>query len=165
MDSISETRLASVYPDLASKIRQMADQLASEGIYIRVTAGLRTIEEQDALYAQGRTTAGQVVTNARGGQSYHNFGMAVDCIPSQDGINLPYSPDWNDTHPAWKRMIEIAESLGLNCGADWAHFKDMPHFQLTGNWPVGEPPQEQALALLNQGMQAVWDEAYSTATT
>lgn len=164
MDSISETRLAAVYPELATKIRQIAEQLASEGIYIRVTAGLRTVEEQDSLYAQGRTSPGQVVTNARGGQSYHNFGMAVDCIPSVNDVNLPYEPDWNDSHPAWKRMIELAEAAGLNCGADWVHFKDMPHFQLTGKWPIGAPPDE-ALNLVNQSFQAVWDEAYGPVTT
>jgi peptidoglycan L-alanyl-D-glutamate endopeptidase CwlK len=160
MDDVSEERLAQVYPELAEKIRQMASTLTAANINIRVTAGLRTVAEQDELYAKGRTTPGPIVTNAKGGQSYHNLGMAVDIVPSVDAFDLPYLPDWDESHPAWKHMIKIGESLGLNCGADWEHFKDMPHFQLTGKWPVGEPPEE-ALNLLTNGIEQVWDAAYS----
>src|SRR5512146_24015 len=103
MDAISEARLKLVCPLLATKIREMADLLAGEGIAIRVTQGLRTWAEQDALYAQSRTAPGPKVTNCKGGYSYHNFGLAVDCVPDdieRDG----FQPDWNVTHPVWQRM-------------------------------------------------------------
>lgn len=158
MDTVSEARLSLVAPAIAEKVRAMAVMLDNEGIVIRVTQGLRTIAEQDALYAQGRTTPGKVVTNCKGGHSYHNFGLAVDCCPSTHGVGQPFSPDWTESHPAWQRMVETGRAVGLNCGADWEHFKDVPHFQLTGRWPVGAPP-EQARVLIAQGLPAVWDAA------
>jgi len=162
MDSASETRLKAVLPALADKVRKMADLLAGEGILIRVTQGLRTVAEQDALYAQGRTKPGSIVTNCPGGHSYHNFGLAVDCCPSTHGPDQPFEPDWNESHPAWKAMVKAGESVGLNCGADWQHFKDVPHFQLTGKWPVGAPPAE-ARTLVAKGLPAVWQAAFSEA--
>jgi peptidoglycan L-alanyl-D-glutamate endopeptidase CwlK len=162
MDSVSEARLKDIVPALADKVRQMADILLKEGIVIRITQALRTVAEQDALYAQGRTKPGSKVTNCPGGHSYHNFGLAVDCCPSTDGPDKPFNPDWNESHPSWKRMVAVGESLGLNCGADWIHFKDVPHFQLTGHWPVGAPPQE-ARAFIAKGLPAVWAAAFAQA--
>lgn len=157
MDSVSEQRLSQVYPALAAKIRQMADTLAGEGIEIRVVQGLRTTAEQDALYAQGRTAPGKIVTNCRGGHSYHNFGLAVDCVPSTQGPDQPYNPDWNNQHPAWQKMVDAGVALGLDSGAQWEHFKDFPHFQLTGPFPEGAPNAECQSLLASKGMQAVWD--------
>lgn len=154
MDSVSEARLASVCPQLADKIRQMATMLATENIVIRVTQGLRTWDEQQALYNQGRTTPGKIVTNAQPGYSYHNFGLAVDCVI----MNSDNLPDWNSTHPAWKRMISVGESLGLVSGSEWRTFPDFPHFQLTGVLPVS--PNNMVRELYkDSGMQAVWAKA------
>ena len=160
MDAPSENKLNQIFPPLADKIRQMATLLANENIYIRVTQGLRTFAEQDALYAQGRSKPGGIVTNCQGGHSYHNFGLAVDCCPSTAGPGQPFNPDWNQAHSSWKRMVEVGETLGLNCGADWDHFKDVPHFQLTGGWPVGAPPQ-QARDLIPNGLNRVWQAAFA----
>jgi peptidoglycan LD-endopeptidase CwlK len=156
MDRQSEERLSKVHPILANKVRTMADQLQQEGIYVRVVQGLRSIEEQDALYAQGRTSPGKIVTDCRGGFSYHNFGLAADVVPSEAGIDKSYNPDWDESHPTWKRMVQIAESLGLNAGADWRTFRDWPHFQLTGKYPVGHPPDEVRNVYRSGGLKAVW---------
>lgn len=171
MDSVSEQRLALIYPPLADKIRQMANTLAAEGIEIRVVQGLRTVAEQDALYAKGRTTPPigkkYEVTNCPGGFSYHGFGLATDCVPSIYGPDQPYNPDWNKTHPDWQKMEAIGKSLGLDCGALWRTFKDAPHFQYTGGYPEGEPSLGCRELLANSGMQAVWDavtEYYAAAT-
>ena len=154
MDAISEQRLSLVMPELADKIHQLAEQLEAENIVIRVTQGLRTVEEQDALYAQGRTLPGSVVTNCRGGSSYHNFGLACDCVPSLPGYT--YIPDWNDQHPTWKRMEELGASLGLTVGANWRTFPDAPHFQISGNFPVGEPNDELRQIYATGGLVAAW---------
>jgi peptidoglycan L-alanyl-D-glutamate endopeptidase CwlK len=159
MEPVSEERLKLVYPGLAEKVRQMADILLKEGILIRVTQGLRTVAEQCALYAQGRSKPGKVVTNCQGGHSYHNFGLAVDCCPSTDAVDKPFKPEWDETRPAWKRMVQVGESVGLNSGSAWIHFKDVPHFQLTGKWPVGAPPSE-ARVLITEGLPAVWKVAF-----
>lgn len=157
MDDISEHRLKLVYPILADKIRQLHDLLEKEGIEIRVIMGLRTWEEQDALYAKGRTTEGPRVTNAHGGQSWHNFGLAVDVCPSQYGPDKPYTPDWNESHPAWKRMVEAGVSLGLTSGAFWRTIHDVPHFQFTGLWPA--TPNDAVRELYKAGgLKATWEE-------
>jgi peptidoglycan L-alanyl-D-glutamate endopeptidase CwlK len=158
LDDISEQRLLQVMPALGDRVRQMAAILAQEGIRIRVVQGLRTVEEQDALYAQGRTSPGKVVTNCAGGRSYHNFGLAVDCVPSINGFNMEYAPDWDGQHPAWKRMEAVGQSLGLDSGAMWRSFPDMPHFQFTGRFPEGEPSDEVRKLFAAGGLQRVWAE-------
>lgn len=157
MDSVSEARLQSIYPPLADKLRQMAGMLEQEGIAIRVVQALRTWAEQDDLYAQGRTKAGSIVTNCPGGKSYHNFGLAVDCVPSTQGPGQPFTPDWNNQHPTWQRMVAVGTSLGLDSGATWRTFKDYPHFQLTGRFPEGAPNEEVQQLYKNGGNQAVWN--------
>lgn len=158
MDAISEARLQQVFPTLADKIRKLHDMLEQEGIEIRVVQALRSWQQQDALYAQGRTTPGNKVTNCPGGHSYHNFGLAVDCVPSERGPEFPYNPDWHANHPQWKRMETIGVSLGLDSGAGWRSFPDAPHFQLTGRFPEGAPTDEVRQLFKDGGMTAVWDE-------
>jgi peptidoglycan L-alanyl-D-glutamate endopeptidase CwlK len=156
MDAISEARLNLVHPILADKVRRMAAMLEGEKIAIRVVQGMRSWADQEALYQQGRTTKGQRVTNCPGGYSYHNFGLAVDCVPDEQWDDGKFVPDWNSAHPQWKRMEEVGESLGLENGADWRSFPDAPHFQLTGRFRVGSPPDEVRQIFKDGGMEAVW---------
>jgi peptidoglycan L-alanyl-D-glutamate endopeptidase CwlK len=160
MDNVSEQRLSQVHPQLAAITRQLADGLAAKGIYVRVVEGLRTWEEQDALYAQGRTTPGKIVTNAAGGSSYHNYGQAVDLVPSTAGPESPYVPNWNPKDPSYKTMQEDGEDLGLTSGARWITIPDPPHFQLTGTLPVSPDAATkaayQAAGGGDAGIKAVW---------
>lgn len=152
MDSISEARLQLVCPTLALKIVTLSVMLADENIIFRVTQGLRTWSDQDALYQQGRTTPGKIVTNAPAGLSWHNFGLAVDLVP------LDPLPDWDISHPIWRRLIAAGESLGLYSGDEFTHFKDEPHMQLTGRFPVS-PNDEVRQIFREAGMESVWREA------
>lgn len=172
MDAISQARLSLVHPALASKIGQMADMLADEFSF-RVTQGVRSWNEQAALYAQGRESLAQVnamrlavnwapitdvqnvvVTHAAPGYGWHNFAMAVDTVP--DDTTLPgFQPDWNESHPAWQRMIDVGTSLGLVNGKSW---RDEPHFQLTGRFPV-TPTDEVRQLFKDGGTQAVWESS------
>ncbi len=122
---------------------------------IQVTQGLRSWNEQDALYAQGRTTPGPIVTNAPGGTSWHNLGLACDIVPEDI---TPGQPDWNISNPAWTRIISVGESLGLVSGSEWRTFKDYPHFQLTGRFGVN-PDDEVRKLFRDGGIMAVWQEA------
>ena len=104
----AEKKLVGVHPVVATKARQLIEQAYREGINVIITQGLRTIEEQNELYAQGRTKPGKIVTNAKGGYSYHNFGLAFDfAILKDDG-----SVSWN-VDDKWKRVGAIGKSLGL----------------------------------------------------
>ena len=130
--------------------------MAVQGETIAVVQGLRTVQQQDALYAQGRTTPGKEVTNAPGGYSWHNMGLAVDCAPLE-GIVV----DWDANHPAWKQMEESGVSLGLTSGANWVRLVDAPHFQITGRFPEGAPDDEVRAIFDAGGLQAVWDEVFA----
>lgn len=159
MDDISEARLLDVIPALANRVRQLAQILDGEGFVIRVVQGLRTWKQQDDLYAQGRTAPGKIVTNAKGGYSWHNFGMAVDCVPSVNGVEQAYLPDWNPSHPAWQRMVNVAIGLGLDSGATWSSLKDYPHLQITGRFRENAPDDEVRQIFKDAGMEGVWSEA------
>jgi peptidoglycan L-alanyl-D-glutamate endopeptidase CwlK len=151
MDANSEARLNMVHPALAAKVRQMADILDEQFITIRVTQGLRSMDEQAALYAQGRTTPGKIVTNALPGTSWHNFGLAVDVAP----FDAEGQPDWNVNHPSWKNIVATGEGLGLFSGSKFRTFPDWPHFQLTGDLPVS-PDDATRQAFKVGGLLAVW---------
>jgi peptidoglycan L-alanyl-D-glutamate endopeptidase CwlK len=100
---------------------------------IVLTFGYRSIEQQDRLYAQGRTKPGKIVTNARGGQSPHNYGLAIDLAPLKNG-----KIDWNDLK-LFEEMVRLGKevarehNLPLTFGADFKSLKDLPHVELT-NW-------------------------------
>lgn len=159
MDNASEARLQNVHPELARRVRQMSDILATEGVTIRVTQGLRSWSDQMALWLKGRDSRGNVVdpkkivTKAAPGHSYHQFALAVDVAPFNDN-----TPDWNLQHPVWKRIVAVGESLGLDSGSEWRSFPDWPHFQYVGSLPVS-PTDAVREAFMNGGTDAVWTMA------
>jgi peptidoglycan LD-endopeptidase CwlK len=119
--------------DLVPEVRPLVDAFlaagSAAGIDILVTCTLRTNAEQEALYAQGRTTPGPIVTNAKPGTSAHNYGMAIDIVPIVNG-----KPDWVGTHPVWNQLGQLGEAAGLEwAGAPSYPFHELAHFQLP-NW-------------------------------
>ncbi len=153
MDRNSEFRLKLVNPRLSALIHQLAEiLLAKYKVEIRVTQGIRSWAEQDDL-------ANKVppVTKARGGHSWHNFGLAVDVVP--DDISIAgFQCDWNLSHPVWQWIHKEAEALGLTCGADFRAFPDWPHLQLTGRFPAS-PTDEVRSIFKCGGAVAVWQES------
>ena len=125
--------------DLHPKVRMMAEQLLERakraGIPLTVTFTRRSMETQAALYAQGRTAPGHVVTNARPGYSYHNFGLAIDVVPTE----LLALPQWGDTpaHQArtdalWSQVGGIGKTIGFRWGGEFKTIRDRPHFEWSG---------------------------------
>lgn len=113
---------------LKPKVKKLAEMLIEEckksNYQITIVQTLRTIAEQDALYAQGRTKPGNIVTYAKGGESFHNFGVAFDFCPIVNG-----KTDWNNLE-LFKKIGTIGKSLGLEWGGDWLTPKtDLPHFE------------------------------------
>jgi peptidoglycan LD-endopeptidase CwlK len=99
-----------------------------EGINAQISHGMRTYAEQNKLFAQGRTAPGNIVTNARGGYSNHNFGLAVDYfLTTWDGSKATWT-----VNDSWRRVAAIGKSLGFEWGGDWRSFKDYPHLEMTG---------------------------------
>lgn len=103
-------------------LKQGQEAIAQTGWTLFITDGYRSIEEQNELYAQGRTKPGKIVTNAKGGQSAHNYGLAVDLAFQKEG-KLSYDQS------LYSPVYSIARALGMELGADWTGFSDKPHFQ------------------------------------
>ena len=95
-----------------------------QGIPLVVTQSARTMAEQQALYDQGRTKPGKIVTNALPGSSWHNFALAFD-VAVLEGT----TPTWPNDLKLWSRIGEIGKSIGLQWGGDWSSFPDRPHFE------------------------------------
>jgi len=112
-------------PRFQDPLQQFLDMARAKGIELRVVQGLRTPEEQDALYAQGRTAPGPVVTNARGGLSNHNYGLSVDVVPA----SLIDTENWSPDDPVWNTIGALARQAGLEWGGDWGS-PDRPHIQM-----------------------------------
>jgi hypothetical protein len=149
MKPSSEKRLQQLHPALASAVRAMIADLAAQGTVVEVVQGLRTFAEQDDLYAKGRTKPGAIVTQARGGESNHNYGLAVDLCPFTTD-----KPDWNAPMAVWAAIGAAAASHGLEWGGQWKKFLDKPHVQL----PV-MTVKECVRCYHAGGLDAVWATA------
>jgi peptidoglycan L-alanyl-D-glutamate endopeptidase CwlK len=128
MNARSEATLATVSPALADKVRTAATALEADGTHLLVVSGLRTAAQQDALFAQGRTAPGKIVTNASAGHSMHNYGLAVDVVPFLSGDSGDLN--WKADNAQFQAMVAALKAEGLAWGGDWVHFKDEDHFQL-----------------------------------
>jgi len=132
---ISSRKLTDLHP----RVRAMCDAhiaaCHAAGIDLLVTCTYRDNEEQNRLYAQGRTTPGSKVTNAKGGQSFHNYRVAYDVVPMRYG-----KPVWGTTKPEdkalWEKVVELGEAQGLESASRWSRMREMPHFQFRGGHPL-----------------------------
>lgn len=110
---------------------EFLDKCKLQGIDILVTSTYRDSESQNALYAQGRTKPGAIVTNAKAGQSFHNWKVAFDIVPLQNG-----KPVWGNSNDKdkelWYKVGAIGVSVGLEWAGNWKKFPEFPHFQYTG---------------------------------
>lgn len=118
--------IESLQPTVAALARKLIENAALQGIEVRIVKTMVTNEEQDALYASGRSASGPRLTNAKGGQSMHSQGLAFDVAPVVNG-----EPDF-DNIELYKKLGEIGKGLGLTWGGDW-QFKDYPHFEYGEN--------------------------------
>jgi len=161
--SKSAAKLRGLLPVVAAAASALIDRCYARGVPIVITQGLRTIAEQDALYAQGRTKPGKIVTNARGGYSNHNFGVAIDfALLTGDGRSVSWDTRLDgdrDGVADWNEVVEEAKKLGFAWGGDWRTFKDMPHFEMTfglskAQYRAGKRPTQaqidEAMARINR---------------
>lgn len=119
--------------------------LAHQGVSVEVISGLRSWQAQAALYAQGRTKPGPIVTNAKPGSSWHNYGLAIDLGLFKAGKYLDESSP-AQADKIYAEIGKIAAKHGIEWGGTWVKFKDTPHFQVTFG---------KTLAELREKMEAV----------
>jgi peptidoglycan L-alanyl-D-glutamate endopeptidase CwlK len=113
-----------LHPRLQQKVAQLKEACIKAGLAIGIGDCYRSSAEQDALYAQGRSTPGNEVTNAKGGYSQHNWGIAFDFYRN-DGTGA-----YNESGQFFEKVGAVGKSLDLGWGGDWTSIKDKPHFYL-----------------------------------
>lgn len=152
LDSVSRSRLNLVYPDLATRYLRMFHDVAKvTGRSVRVTEGLRTFQRQAALYAQGRTEPGPIVTNSMAGESLHHYGCAIDsCWMGKDPYLERLGED--ERRIIWSEYGRVARAHGFEWGGDWKRPVDKPHIQLRYGYTSKEIREFYRVG----GMTAVW---------
>lgn len=138
---INSRSLDELLPDVKKRVQAFITACKFEGIDLLVTSTYRDNQSQEALYAQGRTKPGVKVTNARAGQSFHNYRCAVDVVPMMNG-----KPVWNVKDPVWQRVGALGKAAGLEWAGDWKRFKEYAHFQYTGGLTLAQLQQGAKIA-------------------
>lgn len=142
-DKISEDRVLKLHPRIRTEVKELIEKAETQfppKIAIRIVQGYRTIQEQNDLYAIGRTKPGKKVTNAKGGSSFHNYGLAIDfaLMYDKDGNGTWETLSWdtradfdNDKSIDWLEVVKIFEAAGYQWGGKFSTITDMPHLQKT----------------------------------
>lgn len=153
---ITSRKLEDLHPRVQRMCLLFKQRCQEEGILILVTSTFRDHEAQAALYAQGRTKPGRTVTNARPGESFHQYRLAFDVVPVRNGkpvwgtrgngIDDDPTDDATDELELWQQIGEIGESCGLEWAGRWTAFREFPHFQYTGGLTLSDLKSGMTLA-------------------
>lgn len=129
---MASRKIMDLHPNLRPLAERFLDACHAAEIEVIITCTWRSMAEQAALYAVGRTAPGKIVTNARPGESRHNAMLngkpaaeAFDVVPIRAGKAI-----WDAQDPAWQTVGRIGLDLGLEWGGQWTRFREYPHFQL-----------------------------------
>lgn len=140
-DKVTLKRIETIHPDLRKELKEIYDDILERGVSVRFAQVYRTFEQQATLYAKGRTAPGAKVTNAKPGQSYHNYGLAVDIVlllsDGKVSWDLKLDSD-GDSMRDWDEVVYVFKSYGWKWGGDWTSFKDYPHFEKSFGLSVSE---------------------------
>ena len=139
---------ALLFPPFRDRLLRALGRAREAGLDAFLFEGWRSPYRQTALYAQGRTAPGQIVTNATAWQSWHQYGLAGDVV-----FGGPGKWTWAGDYARLGPMLE-AEGL-VWYGAPGASFKETPHFEMTFGLSLAEC---EALAK-GGGTMAVWERA------
>lgn len=139
--------ITDLHPDVQRMARCAIVGWREAGLDVLITCTFRSAQEQAELYAIGRTKPGRIVTNARPGQSSHNFrldgrpaSLALDVVPRRDGKTLVWgtkgngidddpTDDHTDDLELWQRVAVVAKGCGLAWSGEWKTFRELPHFE------------------------------------
>ncbi|HEY8910012.1 MAG TPA: peptidoglycan-binding protein [Desulfosporosinus sp.] len=123
-DRPSSNNLNSLDPYVSYLARKFLELSKANNLDIIINVAFRSWDDQDKLYASGRTMPGTIVSNARGGESYHNWGLGFDATPIVNG-------KLSDDITLFKKMGKLGEHVGLEWGGSFKSIVDLPHFQYT----------------------------------
>lgn len=122
-----------LHPVVERNKNTLLEQTTDINIDVIITNETRSMDEQNELYAQGRSASGDIVTNARGGESYHNYGLAIDYALRLGNGEITWNTQYdgnNNGTSDWLEVAELAKDLGFEWGGDWRRFPDYPHLQM-----------------------------------
>ncbi len=131
--------LDDLLPPVRRRAQALLEACRGQGIDLLITSTYRDHASQAALYEQGRSLPGKRVTNAKPGQSYHNWRVALDVVPLRHG-----KPVWGSVGAdgaLWQRVGILGESVGLEWAGRWTRFPELAHFQYTGGLSLAELAQ------------------------
>ena len=136
-----------LHQDFKEKVIRWYEECKAEGLKILVYCGYRSNEDQEKLYKQGRSTKGKKVTNARAGQSFHNYGRAIDFVPVKNGES-----SWDDT-ASYIKAQRIGKEFGLR-PISW----ELPHLEDGSfkNWRELQASQKPAKTLFSPIIERIW---------
>lgn len=150
--------ITGLHPAVHELSELLVKKCAALGIHVVITDGFRSHDEQNTLFQQGRSANGPIVTHAKGGESYHNYGLAIDfALKTKKGKliwDLEYDGNRNK-HADWLEVAAVAKGLGFSWGGDWKSFKDYPHLQMDFGYTIHQlqrgfyPSNEQEAAADN----------------
>lgn len=130
METLSLDRLKLLHPAIrqdAIDAYLEAVQATPKGVHPYIVQTDRSFQESDDLYQQGRTKPGQIVSNAKAGQSIHNYKLALDFCLKINGKLV-----WDHKNPNWIIVVNCFKKRGFSSGGDFkGKFKDYPHLQKT----------------------------------
>ncbi|MEB0262289.1 M15 family metallopeptidase [Mucilaginibacter sp. 10I4] len=136
METKSIERLQQLHPIIRDKAIDAYNEAVAAtpaGVHPYIDQTYRSFEESERLYAQGRTTPGQIVSNARGGQSFHNYGLAADFHLQINGKDV-----WNVDNN-WMVVVNIFKKYGFTWGGDFTgSFKDFPHLEYRNGYKLAQ---------------------------
>lgn len=133
--AISKAKIETLRPEFATRVKDWFNECCQTGFTPYIYEGFRTNVRQAELYAQGRTKPGNIVTNAQAGQSFHNYGLAIDWVPLRrvEKANDMYEADW-DNNPIYAVGADLARKFKLRAlswetphleDANYQHWKDL----------------------------------------
>lgn len=133
--------------DLTPLVQGMAEQwlalCAERGYDVLVTQTRRSFDEQGRLYAQGRTTPGKVVTNARPGDSLHNYDCALDFVPMRHGKPV-WGSSTTEDRGLWYAIGSLAEAIGFEWSGRWTgKLRELCHIQFTSGKTLDQLKKER----------------------
>ena len=130
MDKITLDRIKTIHPILRDELEKdyiECNNLLPKGVRLRFAYVYRSVNEQNILFAQRPK-----VTNAKGGQSIHNYGLAFDIVILKDKDNNgTFETASFDIDEHWMKVVKFFKAKGWSWGGDWKSFKDAPHFEKT----------------------------------
>ncbi len=126
---INSRKIEDLHQTIQRGVNELIKRSKAKGLDVLITQTLRDIEYQNQLYAQGRTTKGNIVTNARGGESFHNYGLAFDICKNIKGHEY-------DDSEFFKKVGEIWTEMGGMWGGNFDTFVDTPHFEFSGELTI-----------------------------